>query len=214
MSSPRETGSTNLTQVAVYRRTVRASLDRIWENVLDWEHLPWLHRESFSEIQLQQAGAWGWRARAVTTQNRELAMELLVERDASRYVARTVEGEGAGTEIWTRLLGGAPHETEIEVEFWLPDIPADAVETIGAAYTRLYTRLWDEDEEMMYARSPYRAQSTRRSRSNSASSTDSASRTSCSHSWSATRFQTIQDPPKRPIIVPEFPRWGSRRPAS
>lgn len=138
--------------MAVYRRTVRASLDRVWENVLDWEHLPWLHRGSFSHIEVQQAGVWGWRADLVTSRGKEFAMELLVERDASRYVSRTLRGEGAGSEIWTQLRARAPHETDIEVEFLLPDIPADAVDSIGQAFTRLYTGLWDEDEEMMRER--------------------------------------------------------------
>ncbi len=51
------------TRVAVYRRTIRASLARAWENVLDWEHLPWLHRSAFSDIEHIDSGAWGWRAR-------------------------------------------------------------------------------------------------------------------------------------------------------
>ena len=142
----------NLTRVAVYRRCVRASAVRVWENVLDWEHLPWLHRSSFRELELEDAGPWGWRAALVTSQGRAIRLELLVERAASRYVSRTIEGDGAGSEIWTRVAGRADHETDIEVEFWLPDIPSHAVQAIGAGYTRLYTKLWDEDEEMMRER--------------------------------------------------------------
>jgi hypothetical protein len=41
-----------LTPVATYERTVRASLDHVRENVLDWEHLPWLHPETFSHVRL------------------------------------------------------------------------------------------------------------------------------------------------------------------
>ncbi len=138
--------------MAVYRRTVGASLDRVWENVLDWEHLPWLHRSSFADVQIQQAGAWGWRAQAVTTQGRELRLELVVERAALRYVSRTLEGEGAGTEIWTQLRVRSAHQTDVEVEFRLPEVRAAAAESVGAAYTRLYTQLWNEDEEMMRQR--------------------------------------------------------------
>jgi len=36
-----------LTLVTTYQRTIHASLERIWENVCDWEHLPWLYRSSF-----------------------------------------------------------------------------------------------------------------------------------------------------------------------
>ena len=30
----------NLTRVATYERLIRAPEERVWENVLDWEHLP------------------------------------------------------------------------------------------------------------------------------------------------------------------------------
>jgi hypothetical protein len=32
-----------LTLAATYKREVHAGIERIWENVLDWEHLPALH---------------------------------------------------------------------------------------------------------------------------------------------------------------------------
>ena len=52
-----------LTEVAVYERSLPVSLERIWENVLDWEHLPWLHRDSFASIEPEQTAPGGWRAR-------------------------------------------------------------------------------------------------------------------------------------------------------
>ena len=49
-----------MTLVATYRRRVHASLERVWENVLDWEHLPHLHDTSFDYCSLDEAGL-GWR---------------------------------------------------------------------------------------------------------------------------------------------------------
>ena len=54
--------NSDLTVVATYRRAIGASLERVWENVLDWEHLPWLHSGSFADIKCLDAGDWGWRA--------------------------------------------------------------------------------------------------------------------------------------------------------
>ena len=127
MPHPDETppGESALTSVAVYRREVRASLDRIWENVLDWEHLPWLHRESFSRIECLEEGPSGWRAKvglAPEKTGQEILLELVLERPARRYVARTLAGPGCGTEIWTRLAPSAPDRTQIEVEFRLPGV--------------------------------------------------------------------------------------------
>ncbi|MGE0682172.1 MAG: hypothetical protein AB7P69_14895, partial [Candidatus Binatia bacterium] len=53
----------SLTLVATYRRTIHASLERVLENVRDWEHLPWLHRSSFRSIELLEQTSTSWRAR-------------------------------------------------------------------------------------------------------------------------------------------------------
>ena len=41
---------------------MHASLPRVWENVHDWEHLPWLHRSTFCSIDLLGSGAWDKQA--------------------------------------------------------------------------------------------------------------------------------------------------------
>jgi nitrite reductase/ring-hydroxylating ferredoxin subunit len=150
MSSP------DLTCVATYRRSIAASVERVWENVLDWEHLPWLHSGSFQAIERIDSGTWGWRVNLdlpPADSGRRIAIELLVESEHSRYVARTTAGVGAGTEIWTRVIPVDATRTDIEVEFHLPGVSSSQADGLGSAYTTLYTRLWDEDEEMMIRRS-------------------------------------------------------------
>jgi nitrite reductase/ring-hydroxylating ferredoxin subunit len=142
------------TRVAVYRRTVSAPLERVWENVYDWEHLPWLHHTSFRGIRLLDSGRWGWRARIAPqpADSPEILVELVREEARERYVARTVEGPGAGTEIWTTLLPEG-ERTGVEVEFHVPGVAPGDADAVGAAFVALYTRLWDEDEGMMVERS-------------------------------------------------------------
>jgi nitrite reductase/ring-hydroxylating ferredoxin subunit len=152
---PSPSGPNALASVGVYRREVSASLERIWENVLDWEHLPWLHRESFCRIECLDEGPAGWRARvglAPEKTGQEILLELALEQPALRYVARTLEGPGRGTEIWTRLQPLAADRTRIEVEFLLPGIPPARREALGRAYLQLYTLLWDQDQAMMSRR--------------------------------------------------------------
>lgn len=141
-----------LTSVAVYRRTVKASEERVWENVRDWEHLPWLHRGSFSSIECLESGDQGWRARIGTRLGGEILLELVIEPDEPRYVSRTLEGNGAGTEIWTRVTPAGAESTDIEVEFFVPDAPPEKKDRYGAGFVALYTDLWDEDEAMMVHR--------------------------------------------------------------
>ena len=141
--------------LASYERNVHASLERVWENVLDWEHLPWLHRISFCSIEREDSGPWGWRARVGVQpagEGGEIRLELLVEREAGRYVTRTLEGRGKGTEIWTRLRALDAERTAIEVSFHVPGVPADLWDSVGRGYVALYRRLWNEDEAMMRRR--------------------------------------------------------------
>lgn len=141
--------------MVVYRRTIRASTERIWENVLDWEHLPWLHASSFLAVELLERRRDGFRA-WLTSQPAEKARRSLVEvqlhRDELHYWTRTVEGSGAGSEIRTTLSPAGEHATDIVVEFFVPAVPPEHAEKVGAAYTGLYERLWDEDEAMMQRR--------------------------------------------------------------
>ena len=42
-------------------REVRTGIERIWENVVEWEHLPALHEMYFNSVELIEVGNWGWR---------------------------------------------------------------------------------------------------------------------------------------------------------
>jgi nitrite reductase/ring-hydroxylating ferredoxin subunit len=134
---------------------VAAPLERVWENVLDWEHLPYLHAQAFCGIALEEAGAWGWRARVRVPPRdaaRELTIEVRVERDAGVYHTRTLAGPGAGTDIVTTLATPDAEHTDVAVAFLVPDLAPSTRQTVGAGYVRLYTALWDQDEAMMRRR--------------------------------------------------------------
>lgn len=139
---------------ARYSREVGASLARAWENVRDWEHLPWLHAESFSECRLDEEGDWGWRATTRGTAHNapETVVELVIDAEASRYVSRTLAGPLPGVEIWTQLTALAPHSTQVDVEFHLPHLSEEQANKAGQSLVSLYTNLWNEDEAMMVAR--------------------------------------------------------------
>lgn len=142
----------DLVVAGIYRRAVEASLERVWENVHDWEHLPWLHHEAFSSIEHLASGDWGWRAQVGLAGGATARIELVTDPEAGRYVARTLEGAGAPGEIWTRLEPVATDRTAIEVEFCVAPLPEATLRRLGEGYIQLYTRLWDQDEGMMQTR--------------------------------------------------------------
>ncbi len=135
------------TQVATYRRLIEASLERVWENVLDWEHLPHLHDSSFSYCELDDNGDWGWR----TWSNPEHTDHIELCVGLTDYVARTYSGGEQVSEIWT-TLAAEDQNTRIEVEFLVADVTADQSAMMGELFLSLYAQLWDEDESMMRSR--------------------------------------------------------------
>ena len=84
--------------------------------------------------------------------DRRIVIELDAEREQARYCVRIIEGDGAGTEIWTLLATLAVDRTAVEVRFYLPRTEPQKLAELGAAYRLAYRRLWDADEHMMRRR--------------------------------------------------------------
>jgi nitrite reductase/ring-hydroxylating ferredoxin subunit len=145
--------SNELVVASVYDREIGASLERVWENVYDWAHLPYLHSEAFHSIEKLSSGDWGWHARiGLGGGESEIELELVTDREAGHYVSRTLTGAGAPSEIWTSLDPVADHRTAIRVEFCVRPLPEEALAQVGEGYVKLYSLLWDQDEGMMQTR--------------------------------------------------------------
>ena len=156
----------SLALAATYTREVRVGIERIWENVLDWEHLPALHEIFFDDVALLEIGSWGWRVELTKrpgTADRRMLLELQIDRARARYRVQTLAGDGAGTAIWTLLEALGPQRTAIEVRFYLPEHRPERLTALGEKYLSNYARLWDQDEAMMMRREALSARSRTRS---------------------------------------------------
>src|SRR5215831_5880022 len=156
----------SLELATTYRRTIRAGIERIWENVFDWEHLPVLHETYFDAVELIESGCWGWRV-ALTktpgTPDRRMVLELRADRANTRYRVETLAGDGMGTEIWTLMEPTGPRRTEIEVRYYLPEQSPERLAELAEKYRCSCERLWDEDEAMMMRRDILTARASTRS---------------------------------------------------
>ena len=144
-----------LNLAGTYRRTVGASLARIRENVLDWEHLPALHSRSFARCELIDSDAEGWRIRLVNQPGDDSAAQILKLRiapDTSHYRVLTEAGPGARSEIRVTVTPYGPHETAVSVQYHVPETDPAQLDLIGRGFVAIYKQLWDEDEAMMQAR--------------------------------------------------------------
>ena len=137
----------------IYTRRVGASVARIRENVVDWEHLPALHGTSFAACELIDTDADGWRVRIVNQgSDRPQVLKLFMAADSSSYRVVTEAGPGATSEIRVVLTPQAPHLTDIIVEYHVPEADPARLAMIGEGFVAIYRQLWDEDEAMMQAR--------------------------------------------------------------
>ncbi len=144
--------ASELPHVGTYRRVLPVSLERMYENALDWEHLPHLHDSSFGTIECEDAGNWGWRARTTDLKGAESLIELRLDREHRRWITRNLEGPHKGAEIWTHAFDIELHRVDIVIDFFVPGVPADMREKVGAGYAALYSILYDEDVSMMVER--------------------------------------------------------------
>ena len=144
-----------LDHVGSYRRRLPVTLDRMYENALDWQHLPYQHSSSFSGIDCLDHGGWGWRARVTSGQGAEAStslLELMLDRDARCWITRNLEGPNKGAEIWTHVFVVSERVLDIVVDFFVPDVPKVARDKVGMAYANAYEVLYDEDVAMMTER--------------------------------------------------------------
>lgn len=149
---PEATADPTLTLAATYRRDVGASVERVLENVFDWEHLPALHDTYFTAVEKLEAGDWGWRvrlSRPPDTPDRQQVLRLQVDRANNRYLVLTEAGIGAGTQYRVTLTPTGPHRTAIEVKYYLPEQRRERIAMLAEKYLRSCERLWSEDEAMM-----------------------------------------------------------------
>jgi nitrite reductase/ring-hydroxylating ferredoxin subunit len=136
-----------------YVREVQASVARIRENVLDWEHLPALHSSSFEACELVDEDPDGWRVRLTSRGGgAPQILKLWMAPDTSAYRVTTESGPGATSEIRVAVTPQAPHHCHVRVDYHVPVEDAALLAMIGKAFVAIYERLWDEDEAMMQAR--------------------------------------------------------------
>lgn len=141
--------------VATYTRELPISLDRMYENAIDGEHLPHLHRSSFSELTILDSGKWGWRAKghlAPKSFMNKMELELKLDRDKHRWITRTLSGLGKGSEIWTHAIPLEDHKIKVIVDFYVPKLPKFLKSMYESEYIKTYAKLYDEDLWMMATR--------------------------------------------------------------
>ena len=158
--------------VGTYRRELPVSVERLYENAIDWEHLPYLHRNSFAHIECADAGVWGFRARVWPqpyNERRSVVIEQRLDRELRRWITSTIDGPGTGTEVWTHAFSLAERQTLVVVDFFVPGVDEARKIEIGRFYTNLYARLYDEDVLMMSERQAQLDASRARVAENSAS---------------------------------------------
>jgi nitrite reductase/ring-hydroxylating ferredoxin subunit len=155
MANENSTTETKVPHIGTYLRVLPVSVERLYENAIDWEHLPYVHRSSFARVECIDSGEWGFRARVWSQpfdERRMFIIELKLDRDCRRWITSTLEGPGRGSEVWTHAFPAGDRETHIVVDYFVPGITPERAPQRFEAYRNLYERLYDEDVEMMTGR--------------------------------------------------------------
>jgi nitrite reductase/ring-hydroxylating ferredoxin subunit len=141
--------------IGTYRRRLPVSVERLYENAIDWEHLPHLHRSTFARVDCLESGDWGFRARVWQRFREDEAsflLELRLDRDCRRWITTILDGPGSGAEIWTHAFPAGERCTDIVVDFFAPGAAPERIGRLREFYLKLYGQLYDEDVRMMTVR--------------------------------------------------------------
>ena len=145
-----------------YRRRLAVSMERMFENALDWEHLPHLHARSFADITMLEEGENHWVA-ALRLQPERLRLRQVVrlslDREAGVWVTEVLEGFTRGLRVHTQARELGPRSIEVDVRFRVPTpirfprlVARGLGRVLGPIAVAVYRRLYDEDEQMMLER--------------------------------------------------------------
>ncbi|WP_298777961.1 Rieske (2Fe-2S) protein [uncultured Polaribacter sp.] len=138
--------------VTTYTRELPINLERMYENALDYEHLPFLHSSTFSKLEILDAGDWGWKAKACLQPKsvfNKMTLELKLDTEKNRWVTKTLSGLGKGTEVWTHAIPISENKIKVIVDFYVPKLPFFLRKKYTELYSDLYAQLYDEDLWMM-----------------------------------------------------------------
>ena len=144
---------TELHLAGTYTREVHASIARIRENVLDWQHLPGLQGNSFTSAELIDQDAGGWRIR-LTGKPRTVAQvqKLDLADDTSSYTIVIESGPGEGNEVRVAVTQKSPHLSHVNIEYHVVEPDPKRLAKIGKSFATTCAQLWNEDEAMMRER--------------------------------------------------------------
>lgn len=145
-------GADALIHLGTYRRVLPVLLERLYENVLDWERLPHVHRGWIAAAHCLDAGARGWRAVLTDVAGRASTVELELDRLRRRWVTRVTAGHGAGRMIRTRARPERGSRVEVVVDFFVPDEPGRDRRRLAEAFARRHRQLYADDVAMMIER--------------------------------------------------------------
>lgn len=138
--------------VGTYDRDLGASLDRLIENALDWEHLPYVHADSFTALSIIGADSSGWRADATIAGGQTLEVSLALDDDRQGWITETRGEATLLSRIESRAAATSDDSCRVSVRFYLPQSTEASELSAGAYFEALYAKLYDEDEALMIAR--------------------------------------------------------------
>lgn len=146
-----------LLMIGCYKRHIASNHDRMFENVFDWEHLPHLHSQTFSDIKLIKKGKKTIKF-LVSLWPSKLRLKQTVQLQGCKHkriwIVRIKTGFMKGLLIRSRVSPETPEGFQVKVEFFIP-WSKWYYAPLGPFLYLSYRRLYSEDVGMMIARQQY-----------------------------------------------------------
>ena len=139
-------------EVGTLERDVGASLKRAIEDELDWEHLPYTHASTFSNVSLINADRMGWEADVMLTDGTPMQMHVKLDEDRKGYTNSTFTDGAENGRAVCRIEETGADSCHMSFRFFIPEDSPFPRDMAGPFYAEMFGRLVDEDEPKMMHR--------------------------------------------------------------
>ncbi len=141
-----------LVDVGGLRWFMPVTLERLYENLLDWQRLPCVHGDEVATVSCRSWGAWGWCADVEDPLGRRARIEVNLDRGRQRWTAVWRSGPRAGWRMEALAEPASGAGLRVTVRCLLPSTATRRPDRPGRVWAAWLERFCAADEAMMVER--------------------------------------------------------------
>ncbi len=144
----------NMSLLGKVELEVAASAERMIENVMDWEHLPFVHAETFTSVEYLEGGPNWFRTRLGYVSGEVGITVVTVAEEGDQWTVALEEGPEKGLVLHNVMTKVTPRRIWLDISVYVPELPPNeaARKALFYFHRRQLELIFAQDSEMTAGR--------------------------------------------------------------